>query len=114
MKTLSDQPPAADAGWSSVGYLFASDHATGAGHFPDNPIIPGALLLDRMLHAIAQTTTVTTRQDIKVVKFLRPVRPGDSVTFRWRQTPKQEIAFECRIDGSGDIALTGTAAMATA
>ena len=114
MKTLSQPKPATDEGWSSAAYLFATDHASRAGHFPGNPIIPGALLLDRMLHVIGRPAAAATQQDIKVVKFLRPVRPGDSVTFRWRQTPKREIVFECRLDGSGDIAMTGTVVMETA
>jgi acyl-coenzyme A synthetase/AMP-(fatty) acid ligase/3-hydroxymyristoyl/3-hydroxydecanoyl-(acyl carrier protein) dehydratase len=111
MKTLSENPSAPDDGWSSASYRFAADHATAAGHFPGNPIIPGALLLDRVLHVIGRSTVVAPIQDIRVAKFLRPVRPGDSVTFRWRQTPKREIVFECRLDGSGDVALSGTVAM---
>ena len=67
-----------------------------------------------MLHTIGQSVAIAAPQNIKVVKFLRPVRPGDAVTFRWRQTPKREIAFECRLAGSGDIALTGIVAMGTA
>jgi acyl-coenzyme A synthetase/AMP-(fatty) acid ligase len=114
IEALSGMPRHADEGWSSVAYRFASDHATRAGHFPGNPIIPGALLLDRMLHTIGQSVAIATPQDIKVAKFLRPVRPGDAVTFCWRQTPKREIVFECRLAGSGDIALTGMLSMETA
>jgi hypothetical protein len=114
IEALSSKSPAADEDWSSVAYRFASDHATRAGHFPGNPIIPGALLLDRMLHTIGQSVAIAAPQDIKVAKFLRPVRPGDAVTFRWRCSAKREIAFECRLADSGDIALTGTLSMGTA
>jgi acyl-coenzyme A synthetase/AMP-(fatty) acid ligase len=114
MKALSENLQASDESWTSVAYRFAPDHATRAGHFPGNPIIPGALLLDRMLHIIGQSTAIAAPKDIRVAKFLRPVRPGDNVTFRWRQTPKHEIAFECRLASSDDIALTGTVAMDTA
>ena len=89
-------------GWSSRAYRFTPDHPTGAGHFPGNPIIPGALLLDRMLQAIGPHAG---RRDIRVAKFLRPVRPGDEVTFRWRGNGR-DIAFECVLAG-GDAALTG-------
>jgi 3-hydroxymyristoyl/3-hydroxydecanoyl-(acyl carrier protein) dehydratase len=111
MKAAFDNSSSENDGWSSAEYRFASDHATRAGHFPGNPIIPGALLLDRMLHAIGQSATVGPGQDVKVAKFLRPVRPGDAVTFRWRQTPKRDIAFECRLADSGEVALTGTVLM---
>lgn len=100
--------------WTSAEYRFAANHPTRAGHFPGNPIIPGALLLDRMLHTIRPWTNRAAPHDIKVVKFLHPVRPGDTVIFRWRQTPKLDVAFECRLNGSNEVALTGTIAVQTA
>jgi acyl-coenzyme A synthetase/AMP-(fatty) acid ligase len=96
----------ANDGWSCRDYRFALDHPTGPGHFPGNPIIPGALLLDRMLETMGRSRT--GRQEIRVAKFLRPVRPGDAVTFRWRETGR-EVAFECVLAGSGEVALAGSA-----
>jgi hypothetical protein len=103
---LSPKQPARD-GWSSAEHRFAPDHPTGAGHFPGNPIIPGALLLDHMLDVIGRARK--GRQDVRVAKFLRPVRPGDIVTFRWRNTGR-DIAFEC-VMASGDVALSGVAGL---
>jgi acyl-coenzyme A synthetase/AMP-(fatty) acid ligase len=94
-------------GWSSRAYRFAPDHPTGPGHFPDNPIIPGALLLDRMLYAMGRSGQ--GRQTVRVVKFLHPIRPGDAVTFRWRESGS-DIAFECVLAGSGVVALSGSVA----
>ena len=97
----------AEDGWSSRFYRFAPDHPTGAGHFPGNPIIPGALLLDRMLDAMGRSGV--DRQEVRVAKFLHPVRPGDEVTFRWHETDR-EIRFECVLSDSGEVALSGSAA----
>lgn len=97
----------AEDGWSSHGYRFAPDHPAGGGHFPGNPIIPGALLLDRMLDAMGRSGI--DRQEVKIAKFLHPVRPGDEVTFRWRETDR-DVSFECVLTGSGEIALSGSAA----
>ncbi|HEX4506688.1 MAG TPA: AMP-binding protein [Alphaproteobacteria bacterium] len=94
-------------GWASRAYRFASDHPTAAGHFPDNPIIPGALLLDRMLDAMGRAGR--GQQEVRVVKFLQPVRPDDAVIFRWRENGR-DIAFECVLTGSGEIALSGSVA----
>ncbi|HEY0666090.1 MAG TPA: hypothetical protein VGD24_08495 [Gallionella sp.] len=87
---------------------FASDHPCGAGHFPGNPIIPGALLLDGALAAIAE------QQDagggvwqVKSAKFPQPVRPGDTVRIEYTQTPAGEIRFECSV--TGVKVLSGTA-----
>lgn len=95
------------AAWSSQEYRFAPDHPAGAGHFPGNPIIPGALLLDRMLDAMGRSGL--DRQEVRVAKFLHPVRPGDDVTFRWRDTGR-EVSFECVLAASGEVALSGSAA----
>ncbi len=90
---------------------FAADHPTGAGHFPGNPIIPGALLLDRALHAIAQATGKNTDSyDIKSAKFLHPVRPGQSVSIAWEMQASGAIAFTGTIEPdtrvlSGSVAL---------
>jgi len=56
-------------------------HPTAAGHFPGNPVIPGAVLLDAVLQAIYGCETGACR--IQSAKFLYPVRPGDVVSIRW-------------------------------
>jgi len=94
-------------GWSSRDYRFAPDHPTGPGHFPGNPIIPGALLLDRMLDAMGRAGQ--GRQEVRVVKFLHPVRPGDAVTFRWRENGR-DIGFECVLAVNGEVVLSGSVA----
>ncbi|HVJ54224.1 MAG TPA: hypothetical protein VM689_17290 [Aliidongia sp.] len=95
MKQLS-----AEAGWSSVEHRFETGHPTAEGHFPGIPIIPGALLLDHALRAISAGPA-----SLRMVKFLRPVRPGEPIEIRWRATAG-EVAFECR-NGSGEPALVG-------
>ncbi|MDO8414485.1 MAG: hypothetical protein Q7S51_11935, partial [Gallionellaceae bacterium] len=61
--------------------IFAVDHPTAAGHFPGNPIIPGALLLSEVLHAIATGLTLDLSVcHIKSAKFFHPVSPGIEVT----------------------------------
>ena len=77
---------------------FAVDHPCGAGHFPGNPIIPGALLLDEVLAAIARR--LGCEEDVwqvKSAKFPQPVRPGDTVHIDYTQTPAGEIRFECSV-----------------
>lgn len=85
---------------------FADDHPTAAGHFPGNPIIPGALLLDTVLHAITGDG-IATHCTIRAIKFLHPVRPGDSIHISWREE-RGETHFQCLLTESQDLALTGT------
>ena len=85
---------------------FAIDHATAAGHFPGNPIIPGALLLDEVVHAI--TAHSGDGVVIRSAKFFRPVRPGESIRAQWRLANNGAIAFECHVTADGALAATGT------
>jgi len=95
------KPSSADATWSEALHRFDAGHPTAAGHFPGNPIIPGALLLDHALRAIGAAAPV----EIQVAKFLRPVRPGDDVRIRWQHQPGGTVKFECRV--RDQVALSG-------
>lgn len=58
----------------------AADHPAFAGHFPAFPVLPGAALLDEMLHAVETARGIDlTRWQIGAAKFLDAVRPGDSL-----------------------------------
>jgi 3-hydroxyacyl-[acyl-carrier-protein] dehydratase len=56
-------------------------HPSLAGHFPGDPIVPGAILLD---YAIAHVEGAFGRKVVGILaaKFLVPVRPQQTVTFR--------------------------------
>lgn len=86
---------------------FAPDHPAGAGHFPGNPIIPGALLLDEVLDAIVGDDRASRRCEIRMVKFLSPVRPGDRIRIEWREV-QDDTHFECALLDTSHIAVTGT------
>jgi 3-hydroxymyristoyl/3-hydroxydecanoyl-(acyl carrier protein) dehydratase len=87
---------------------FSPDHPTAAGHFPGDPIIPGALLLDEVLLAIAADEGgITGACCIRSAKFLRPVRPGDRLVIRWQGDAAGETRFECFLLDPERLALTG-------
>jgi len=88
---------------------FNPDHPTAAGHFPGDPIIPGALLLDEVLLAIAEGEGRTVGACvIRAAKFLHPVRPGDRLVVRWDGHPAGETRFECSLLDPERLALSGT------
>ena len=60
---------------------FPPDHAAAQGHFPGNPVIPGALLLSEVLRAIETSLGKNLcPYQIRSAKFIRPVRPGERVS----------------------------------
>ena len=80
---------------------FAEDHPCGAGHFPGNPIIPGALLLHAVLSRIASTLDLHDPSwQIKSAKFPQSARPGDTVHITYTQASNGEIRFACTVSGS--------------
>jgi 3-hydroxyacyl-[acyl-carrier-protein] dehydratase len=89
--------------WQERALTIPSDHPTAAGHFPSNPIIPGALLLDAVVAEAAAGRSCTIRS----AKFLIPVAHGTPLQLRWQDNGK----FECRSTDdalvmSGMLALT--------
>jgi 3-hydroxyacyl-[acyl-carrier-protein] dehydratase len=79
---------------------FAPDHPTAAGHFPGNPIIPGALLLAQVVQRIGDAAGPLEPCNIKSAKFFHPVRPGDIVQIEYSVVPQQEIRFHCVVAGT--------------
>ena len=93
---------------------FPADHPTAAGHFPGNPVIPGAVLLDTALTAIAAAEGRRPGPcRLRSAKFLHPVRPGDRMLVEWQAAPAGAIAFTGSVDGrpvmTGSVMIEGGA-----
>lgn len=81
-------------------FQFPANHPCGAGHFPGNPIIPGALLLDEALACIAADLSIHDAVwHVKSAKFPQPARPGDEVFTKYTLSADGEIRFECAVSG---------------
>jgi 3-hydroxyacyl-[acyl-carrier-protein] dehydratase len=78
----------------------APDHPACAGHFPGNPMVPGAWLLAAVLGQItADAGLERTAPAVKSAKFFHPVRPGDSVDIDYTVSAQREIRFQCAVAG---------------
>ncbi|WP_298135287.1 hypothetical protein [Acidiferrobacter sp.] len=71
---------------------FPADHPAFCGHFPGNPVVPGALLLDAGLAAVCAARDIPY-EDLSVdsAKFLDVVRPGQGVTLHWQDAGPDRI-----------------------
>lgn len=80
--------------------VFQPDHPALQGHFPGNPIIPGAVLLSETLKAIEAGLGISLAPfQIRSAKFLHPARPGDRVLIQFSRTAQGEIKFTCATAG---------------
>ena len=77
---------------------FAADHPAAQGHFPGNPVIPGAVLLAETLRAIAAGLGVSVSSwRISSAKFLAPARPADHVAIEFSRSASGGIRFACAV-----------------
>ncbi len=78
--------------------VFPRIHPAAEGHFPGNPIIPGAVLLAEALRAIeAGAESGRFPLIVKSAKFFGPTRPGDRVHIEYSRSPEQTISFRCLV-----------------
>ncbi|CAN5453738.1 hypothetical protein BH11PSE11_BH11PSE11_02840 [soil metagenome] len=90
---------AAPASFGTAQLSIAADHPAFAGHFPGMPIVPGVVLLDEALQAIARLAgTKLSSVQIKSVKFLHPVGPGDAVSVRYESQGADASSVQIRFD----------------
>jgi acyl-CoA synthetase (AMP-forming)/AMP-acid ligase II len=82
---------------------FPVDHPAAPGHFPGDPIVPGAVLLDALIAAICPKGWSGV---IESTKFHSPVHPGDSLEVTQR-TDGRTARFECRLAETGQQVVSG-------
>lgn len=58
-------------------FTIGHDHPALPGHFPGAPIVPGVVLLERVLAQIEAAHRIDGPLRLPQVKFLRPLLPGE-------------------------------------
>jgi acyl-CoA synthetase (AMP-forming)/AMP-acid ligase II len=93
---------AADGTPVHVTHEVPADHPVFAGHFPGQPLLPGALLVAEVMEAIARVPAMVARlgphPTLAAVKFLAPVRPGATIDIVLQPEPgaSRGVRFEVR------------------
>lgn len=70
----------------------AESHPALAGHFPGDPIVPGALLLARVARAAAKLADAPLAA-VPVVRFHAPLRPGERFEVQLDRAAGARIEF---------------------
>jgi 3-hydroxyacyl-[acyl-carrier-protein] dehydratase len=80
------------------------DHASFAGHFPGQPILPGVLLLERVMTLVqGQLSQPLGTYTIYNAKFLAAVVPGDRLNVQFANTSATDYKFTVHtVQASGE------------
>ena len=79
-------------------YCIPATHPCFAGHFPDNPIVPGVVILDYVQQQLVSWLPEFTIDTLAQAKFLYPLSPGQKFTVILKQLSSQKIKFTCYHD----------------
>lgn len=92
-------------------FTIDADHPSLAGHFPGRPIVPGVVILERVIAAIEAVHAPLATLRLPQVKFLQPLLPGESARIeldgaapRWRF----RVLRDDTLLASGDVAAGDT------
>jgi acyl-CoA synthetase (AMP-forming)/AMP-acid ligase II len=80
-----------------VAVLVVPDDPVAQGHFPGNPVVPGALILDAVLRDAEQRLGLPpSAWDVRSAKFLSALRPGEALRIDFTASGDGDLKFACR------------------
>jgi acyl-coenzyme A synthetase/AMP-(fatty) acid ligase len=84
--------------------LVQRTEAVALAHFPGDPVVPGALMLDEVLRrAEARLHLPPSAWDVCSAKFLAPLRPGEALRVEFQQDRDGTLRFAC-VSGARTVA----------
>ena len=76
-------------------FLINADHPALPGHFPGNPIVPGVVILDHILAAVAHAFPTHKINGIRKLKFLHTLLPGEKLSVQCGVIQNSRVRFKC-------------------
>lgn len=66
-------------------FFISKNHPSLPGHFPGSPVVPGVVILERVLASLPQQSPSTYPLLLSWVKFLLPLLPEQRATIDWEE-----------------------------
>jgi 3-hydroxymyristoyl/3-hydroxydecanoyl-(acyl carrier protein) dehydratase len=79
--------------------MVAKAHPSLAGHFPENPIVPGVIILEEVIDALTANGEFRRIVGISWVKFLAPLGPDQAFVVGFDRTAPGCVGFRCIRNG---------------
>ena len=90
-------------------FTIAAEHPALDGHFPGAPVVPGVLLLDETVRAVESASALAPGAwRIRSAKFVKPVRPGETLALEHERLPNGSIGFS--LSSAGQLVARGVLA----
>jgi len=90
---------------TSFDFMIDSAHPSIPGHFPGNPIVPGAVIIENVIEAFCKLDCSKKVTSLSTVKFLKPIATKQKVIVNFRSISTELISFECT--SSDEISVVG-------
>ena len=91
-------------------FSISHDHPSLPGHFPGRPIVPGVVLLDRVVDAIEAVNGPLPALRLPQVKFVQPLLPGEEAEVAIE--PQAEARWKFRVLRGDTLLASGEVAAA--
>ena len=91
--------------------VIADQHPSLPGHFPDNPVVPGVVILDEVIYALSQWQSQLQVKGFSTVKFLQPLLPNQPFSIEFEHSKLDRVKFACK--KSQTVFATGIISLAT-
>ncbi|QWP77298.1 beta-hydroxyacyl-ACP dehydratase [Lysobacter sp. K5869] len=94
-----------------MNFVVPADHPCLPGHFPGRPLVPGVVLLERVLEAVQAQHGESSGLRLPQVKFLQPLLPGEAAQVELEPLAPSRWRFRVRrgedLLASGEIVADG-------
>ena len=87
----------------SFSFTIRRTHPSLKGHFPGNPIVPGAVILDKVISGMLSKDPTINIISIPSVKFLKFIRPQEKILVTLSRHKSDVIQFTCSNNDSINV-----------
>lgn len=82
----------------SHSFSIKSSHPSLKGHFPNNPIVPGVVILEEIIAIIKKIEPHTIIEKIPMVKFTHTILPEQIINVEISKKSETLLSFNCYHD----------------